>query len=81
MRQINYFIIALLLFGLTSITHAQNQRTKIAIVGLVHSHCWGFVTKLNQMHQSGDLIEIVGLSDDNQKLREYIQTQMPGVAA
>jgi predicted dehydrogenase len=80
MRRINFFIITLLLICFTSITNAQStQRTKIAIVGLVHSHCWGFVTKLNQMHQSGDLIEIVGISDDNQELRDYIKTLVPGV--
>ena len=80
MQRLNLFIIALLLITFTSITHAQPQRTKIAIVGLVHSHCWGFVTKLNEMHQRGDLIEIVGISDDNQELRDYIKTQVPGVA-
>ena len=81
MRQINLVIIALLLIGFTAITNAQSTpRTKIAIVGLVHSHCWGFVTKLNQMHQNGDLIEIVGISDDNQELRDYIKTLVPGVA-
>ncbi len=75
MQRINFFVIALLLFCLHSVGDARpanNQHTKIAIVGLVHSHCWGFVTKLNQMHQSGDLIEIVGISDDNQELRDYI---------
>jgi hypothetical protein len=77
MQRINFFVIALLLLTFTAITQAQPQRTKIAIVGLVHSHCWGFVTKLNQMHQSGDLIEIVGISDDNQELRDYIKTLMP----
>ena len=45
MQRISFFVIAF-----TSITNAQStQRTKIAIVGLVHSHCWGFVTKLNQI--------------------------------
>ena len=45
MQRISFFVIAF-----TSITNAQStQRTKIAIVGLVHSHCWGFVTKLNQV--------------------------------
>ena len=82
MQRINFFVIALLLFCVHSIGNAQSanhQRTKIAIVGLVHSHCWGFVTKLNQMHQNQDLIEIVGISDDNQELRDYIKTQVPGV--
>ncbi len=79
MYRINFFITILLLVISTSSLRAQPQRTKIAIVGLVHSHCWGFVTKLNQMHQSGDLIEIVGISDDNQELRDYIKTQVPGV--
>jgi len=79
MKQIKSSIIALLLIAFTSLTHAQTQRTKIAIVGLVHSHCWGFVTKLNEMHQRGDLIEVVGVSDDNQELRDYIKTLMPGV--
>ena len=82
MQRINLFVIALLLFYCTAISYAQTadpQRTKIAIVGLVHSHCWGFVTKLNQMHQNQDLIEIVGISDDNQELRDYIKTQVPGV--
>ncbi len=82
MQRINLFVIALLLFCVHSIGNAQvsnQQRTKIAIVGLVHSHCWGFVTKLNQMHQNQDLIEIVGISDDNQELRDYIKTLVPGV--
>jgi hypothetical protein len=39
MRQLNFFIIALLLITFTPTTHAQPQRTKIAIVGLAHSHC------------------------------------------
>jgi hypothetical protein len=80
MYRISAAVIAFLLFSFTSITHAQTQRTKIAIVGLVHSHCWGFVTKLNQMHQQQDLIEVVGVSDDNQELRDYIKTLMPGVS-
>ena len=82
MQRLNLFVIALLLFCVPAIGNAQaanQQRTKIAIVGLVHSHCWGFVTKLNEMHQRGDLIEIVGISDDNQELRDYIKTQVPGV--
>ncbi len=82
MQRLNLFVIALLLFCAPVIGNAQaanQQRTKIAIVGLVHSHCWGFVTKLNEMHQRGDLIEIVGISDDNQELRDYIKTQVPGV--
>ncbi|HEX9002652.1 MAG TPA: hypothetical protein VGB07_22280 [Blastocatellia bacterium] len=75
MQRINFFVIALLLFCVHSVGNAQaanQQRTKIAIVGLVHSHYWGFVTKLNQMRQRGDLIEIVGIFDDNQELRDYI---------
>ena len=42
MQRINFFVIALLLFCVHSIGNAQaanNQRTKIVIVGLVHSHC------------------------------------------
>lgn len=81
-RRLSFLGIALLLFCIHSVGNAQaanNQRTKIAIVGLVHSHCWGFVTKLNEMHQRGDLIEVVGVSDDNQELRDYIKTLMPGV--
>ncbi|HYE73194.1 MAG TPA: hypothetical protein VEF04_07685 [Blastocatellia bacterium] len=31
------------------------------------------------MHQSGDLIEIVGISDDNPELRDYVKTLVPGV--
>ncbi len=31
------------------------------------------------MHQQQDLIEVVGGSDDNQELRDYIKTLMPGV--
>src|SRR5215470_19094599 len=82
MRRRTLFVFALLLFCFNYVSEAQsadNQRTKIAIVGLVHSHCWGFVTKLNQMHQNQDLIEIVGISDDNQELRDYIKTLVPGV--
>jgi hypothetical protein len=44
MQRINFFVIALLLFCVHSVGNAQaanQQRTKIAIVGLVHSHCWG----------------------------------------
>src|SRR5215467_9873569 len=82
MRRRTLFVFALLLFCFNYVSEAQsadNQRTKIAIVGLVHSHCWGFVTKLNQMHQNKDLIEIVGVSDDNQELRDYVKTLVPGV--
>jgi hypothetical protein len=79
MRQINFFFIALLFITFASITHAQPQRTKIAIAGLVHSHCSSSVTKLNTMHQQGDLIEVVGISAENQELRDYIKTLMPGV--
>jgi scyllo-inositol 2-dehydrogenase (NADP+) len=82
MRLRTLLVFALLLFCFNPVGAAQtadNQRTKIAIVGLVHSHCWGFVTKLNQMHQNQDLIEIVGVSDDNQELRDYVKTLVPGV--
>jgi hypothetical protein len=82
MRLRTLLVFALLLFCFNSAVAAQStgdQRTKIAIVGLVHSHCWGFVTKLNQMHQNRDLIEIVGVSDDNQELRDYVKTLVPGV--
>src|SRR5215467_11752419 len=82
MRLTILMALALLLFCFNSVGSAQpadNQRTKIAIVGLVHSHCWGFVTKLIQMHQNQDLIEIVGVSDDNQELRDYVKTLAPGV--
>src|SRR5262245_65701304 len=80
MRLRTLLAFALLLFCFNPVGAAQtadNQRTKIAIVGLVHSHCWGFVTKLNQMHQNQDLIEIVGVSDDNQELRDYVKTLVP----
>jgi hypothetical protein len=39
MKRTHFFIITLVLITFTSITHAQPQRTKIAIVGLAHSHC------------------------------------------
>ncbi len=52
MRKIYFCITALFLIGFTSIAQAQNQRTKIAIVGLVPFALLGFVTKLNQTPRS-----------------------------
>jgi len=55
------------------------ERMRIALVGLVHSHAWGFVKRLGELHEKRELIEIVGVSDENAELREYIKTLLPGV--
>ncbi len=55
---------------------AQEQRFRVAIVGLVHSHAWGHLRNIAKMTQ----IELVGIADPNAALRELAAKEAPGAA-
>jgi predicted dehydrogenase len=76
---------ALLLFGLfagirpalpADRSPQQEQRFRIGIVGLVHSHAWGHLRNMAKMTQ----IELVGIAEPNAALREIAAKEAPGVA-
>jgi predicted dehydrogenase len=52
------------------------QRFRIAIVGLVHSHAWGHLRSMAKMTQ----IEFVGIAEPNADLRNLAAKEAPGVA-
>ncbi len=53
---------------------AEEQRFRIAIVGLVHSHAWGHLREMAKMPR----VEIVGIADPNASLRELAAKDVPG---
>ncbi len=54
----------------------QQERFRIAVVGLVHSHAWGHLRNMARMTQ----IELVGIADPNAALRELAAKEAPGAA-
>jgi predicted dehydrogenase len=78
-----FLLLAFLLFGVfAAIPPApsagravQEQRFRIAIVGLVHSHAWGHLRSMAGNTQ----IELVGMAEPNVALRESAAKEAPGV--
>jgi len=71
--------IAVLLIASTFVSPSaragQEQRFRIAIVGLVHSHAWGHLRNIARMPS----VELVGIVDSIADLRELASREAPGV--